>query len=417
MYELMSEIWSSVRKNKLRTFLTGFSVAWGILMLIILLGCGNGLKRGLTANFDYMNTNSMELYSSWTSMPYAGYDAGRFIRLNNDDIRILQTEFPNVDEITFQETYSINSAMSCSDRFFTVNMAGVMPDHKRIYKTEILEGRFINTTDIEKRRKVCVISRDVRDILFGDEEAVGRQVTHSGIVWTVAGVYKENEYGSNSTAFVPYSTGQLIYAGNNPWIDFITFTLKDVKSQEQMDALESQILRRLSYEHNYDPKDRNAIFLYNNFTAYKNINRVFTGIDIFLWLIGCSTLLAGVVGVGNIMLVTVRERTFEFGIRKALGARPSSIIRMILLESVAITALAGYTGLVLGVAVMEAANNLLERNSSASGMLSIFRDPTIDISAAIYATLLLIAAGLVAGYIPARRAAHIKTIDALRHNR
>ena len=417
MREIITEIWSSMRKNKLRTFLTGFSVAWGILMLIILLSSGNGLQNGMMSNFDYMATNSIELYSNRTSIPYAGYGEGRIISLSGKDMEILEEEFPNVDQVTSSAWYS-SGTMTRGERFIDVVMRGVRPEHTEIFKTEIEEGRFINQEDIDRQRKVCVISQPVREVLFGNESPIGKEVIQNGVVWTVAGVYKDHTHGNQNNVFIPYTTGRVIYVQNDPWIGYIVFTLKNINTDEEMTAFEEEVLRRLSYEHNYAPNDKNAIYLYNNFNQFKGMNRIFRGLDLFIWIIGMGTLLAGIVGVSNIMLVTVRERTFEFGIRKALGARPASIIRLILIESVAITAFFGYVGLVLGVAVMEIVAHVLETTAAATAdSFAVFRDPTLDLRAAVSATLVLIAAGLVAGYIPARKAARLKTIDALRHNK
>lgn len=417
MREVLLEIWSSIRKNKLRTFLTGFSVAWGILMLIILLGAGNGLQRGALSNFDYMAMNSIELSRGWTSMPYAGYDKDRRINLTYQDMEMLKREFPQIDQISSSGRYS-GGRLTYGKEFLNVSMRGVTPGYTDIVHIEILDGRFINDQDILDRRKVVVIEQSTQKVLFGEESGIGKTVINRDIAYTIVGIYKAHQYGNTANCFIPITTGQLIYAKNDPWVSNIMFTVKNVTTDAQMTALENGIRRRLAAQHQFDPNDRNAIYLSNNFTQFKQINSVFSGISVFIWIIGLGTLLAGVVGVSNIMLVTVRERTFEFGIRKALGAKPASIIRLILIESVLITATFGYVGLLLGAGIMELVSYFVDRAAQLDpGRVTMFMNPTIDMGAAISATIVLIVAGLIAGYIPAKRAAQLKTIDAMRFNK
>lgn len=410
MREIFTEIWSSMRKNKLRTFLTGFSVAWGILMLIILLSSGNGLQNGMMSNFDYMATNSIELYSSRTSMPYAGYAEGRSIYLSGKDIEILEEEFPNVDKVTSSAWYS-GGTMTRGKNYINVSMHGVRPEHTEVFKIEILEGRFINRQDIDRQRKVCVISQPVREVLFGNESPIGKEVIQNGVVWTVAGVYKDYAYGNQNSVFIPYTTGQLIYMQNDPWIGYIVFTLQDINTDEEMAAFEDDVLRRLSFEHNYAPTDKNAIYLYNNFNQFKGMNRIFRGLDMFIWIIGLGTLLAGIVGVSNIMLVIVRERTQEIGVRRAIGARPWSIISQILSESFLLTFIAGILGLAAGVGALSVFEKLI---AATTELGSDMQPLQISFGLGITATLIIIAGSLLAGIIPASRAMKIKAVDAIR---
>jgi len=417
MREVLLEIWSSIRKNKLRTFLTGFSVAWGILMLIILLSAGNGLQNGALSFFDYMASNTIRLNSGRTSMPYAGYDKGRRVRLSNSDIEMLKNEFTQVDVITSSGWYS-SGKLTYQDKFADAWFGGVTPEYPQIYTLDILEGRFINEQDMIERRKVIVIEESTRKVMFGDESPLGRTVISAGITYTVIGVYKGHKFADVEDCYIPSTTGQLIYSKNDPWVGEIVFTLRDIITDAQMTAFEDAVRRRLAAEHNFDPTDKRAIRLYNSFTEYKQINTVFGGINFFIWIIGLGTLLAGIVGVSNIMLVTVRERTFEFGIRKALGAKPSSIIKLILLESVMITAVFGYAGLIIGAGIMELVSYFVDMAAQANpDQFTMFVNPTVDMGAAIGATIVLIISGLIAGYVPARRAAKLKTIDAMRFNK
>ena len=419
MRELLLEIWTSVRRNKLRTFLTGFSVAWGIFMLVILLGSGNGLKNGVLANFDDYATNSIDLYGGQTSKPWMGYEKGRRIRMWNSDLEILQREFPEVEEISANKWLDGKKA-TYGREFTQVWLRGSLPKVQQMEGIKLSAGRYINDADVKNYRKVIVIDEPMRRILFKGADPWGKQIKVGGLVFTVIGIEKGDAQRNNSSCTIPLTTGQLIYTANNPEVNNVILTLQGIDTDEQMEDFEKRLISRLAAEHHFAPDDRSAIWINNTMEMYKNMMVVFGGINLFVWIIGLGTLLAGIVGVSNIMLVTVTERTAEFGIRKALGAKPSSIIRLILTESVLITAAFGYLGMVLGVAVMEAVNYLLNRMPSQQaegGMNSVFLDPTLDLGVAVSATVVLVVAGLIAGYIPAYRAAQLKTIDALRYNK
>ncbi|WP_064974524.1 ABC transporter permease [Alistipes provencensis] len=419
MRELLLEIWTSVRRNKLRTFLTGFSVAWGIFMLVILLGSGNGLKNGVLANFDDYATNSIDLGGGQTSKPWMGYEKGRRIRMRNSDLEILRREFPEVEEVAANSWFSGHKA-TYGREFTQVWLHGSLPKVQQIEGIKLSAGRFINEADVKNYRKVIVIDEPMRRILFKGADPVGKQIKVGALVFTVIGIEKGDAQRNNSSCHIPLTTGQLMYKGNDPIVNNAIITVRGIDTDEQMEDFEKRLISRLAAEHHFAPDDRSAIWINNTMEMYKNMMVVFGGINLFVWIIGLGTLLAGIVGVSNIMLVTVTERTAEFGIRKALGAKPSSIIRLILTESVLITAAFGYLGMVLGVAVMETVNYLLNQMPSQQaegGMNSVFLDPTLDLGVAVSATVVLVVAGLIAGYIPAYRAAQLKTIDALRYNK
>lgn len=417
MRELLLEIWTSVRRNKLRTALTGFSVAWGIFMLVILLGSGTGLKNGVVSNFGSYAKNTIRVSGGWTSKAYAGYNRWRRVQLKNRDLEILTNEFSEVEQVAASAWYS-GSTASYKERFADISLRGSLPQLQQIEGIEIVRGRFVNEADIRSYRKVIVIDQALVNLLFPGEDPLGKQVKIGSFSYAVAGVYKGDAQQRNSSGYIPLTTGQLIYKANDPTVDDAVFTVEGLGTEEKMQAFEKRLRKRLAAEHRFDPEDESAVWINNMLEMFRNMMMVFGGINAFIWIIGLGTLLAGIVGVSNIMLVTVSERTAEFGIRKALGARPRSIITLILTESVLITATFGYIGMVLGVAVMEAVNYFLKQMPPGADYTpTIFLNPTLNLSVAVSATVVLVVAGLVAGYVPAYRAAQLKTIDALRYNK
>ena len=420
MRELLLEIWTSVRRNKLRTFLTGFSVAWGIFMLVILLGSGNGLKNGVESNFGDYATNSITLYGGWTSKEWKGYDRNRLIRLTNRDLEILEKEFPEVDEVAANSWLS-SKKLAYGGNFMEASLRGSLPKVARIEGIKIAKGRFINEADIREYRKSALIDEETALVLFQGADPLGKFIRVDSLVFKVVGVTKGDAMRNSATCIIPLTTGQLVYKANEPYINDAIITVKEIRTDREMEEFERRIKGRLAAEHDFDPTDDSAIWINNTMERVKDMMIVFGGINLFVWIIGLGTLLAGIVGVSNIMLVTVSERTAEFGIRKALGAKPRSIIRLILTESVMITAAFGYMGMVLGVAVMEAVNYYMTQtpaDASETGFApTIFLDPTLNLGVAVSATVVLIVAGIIAGYVPAYRAAQLKTIDALRYNK
>jgi putative ABC transport system permease protein len=410
------EILATIKKNKMRTFLTGFSVAWGIFMLMVLLGSGNGLSNGVSQNFMRDAINAMWFWSGETSIPYKGMKEGRQIRLNNDDYEIIK-DLPGI-EYTSGRYYISGNTFSYGSEYGNYTAITCHPELKEVESIEITEGRFINQIDINKARKSVVLGKDIYDALFKDKDAIGEYVRINNIPFKVVGVCKEGGGTRHRNAYIPVSTGQKVFNGSNRLHNFaLTINATTI---EESNAIEEEIRQLLGRNHKFDASDRSALGSYNKLEDVIETMKIFSAINIFIWIIGIGTLIAGVVGVSNIMIIVVKERTKEIGIRKAIGASPGSVIGLVLLESVLITTIAGYIGLVLGAGLMEGLNFIVEQQYAASAATNsgngetLFRNPTVDLNVAIAATVLLVVAGAIAGYIPAKRAARIKPIEALR---
>jgi putative ABC transport system permease protein len=410
------EILATIKKNKMRTFLTGFSVAWGIFMLMILLGSGNGLKNGVSENFMRDALNAMWFWSGETSIPYKGMKEGREIRLNNNDFDKIK-DLSSTGYLTGRY-YIRGNTFSYGSEYGNYTAITCHPELKEIESLEITKGRFINEIDIKETRKTVVLGKDIYDALFKDKEAIGEYVRINKIPFKVIGICKESGGTRHRNAYIPISTGQKVFNGSNR-IHSFALTI-DATTIEESNAIETEVRELLGRNHKFDATDRSALGSYNKLEDVLETMKIFQAINIFIWIIGIGTLIAGVVGVSNIMLIVVKERTKEIGIRKAIGASPRSVIGLVLLESILITTIAGYIGLVLGAGLMEGVNFIVEQQFAASAATNsgngetLFRNPTVDLNIAIAATTLLIVAGAVAGYIPAKRAARIKPIEALR---
>jgi len=408
------EILATIRKNKMRTFLTGFSVAWGIFMLMILLGSGNGLSNGVASNFMNDAVNAMWIWTGRTTVPFQGMNTGRSIQFHNDDYDVIK-------RIKGVETASGRYFMG-NTRYSFGNESGEYttitchPELNDVENMQLIEGRFINQVDIRQNRKVVVIGKDMYDALFKNKPALGEYVNVNKVPFKVVGICIEPGSTRNRNAYMPVSTAQKVFNGSNR-LHNLAITING-ETLEESRKIEEQIRSTFSHKLKFDEKDESAMGLYNKMENYIQTMRIFQAIKIFIWIIGIGTLIAGIVGVSNIMLIVVKERTKEIGIRKAIGASPSSVIGLILLESILITTVAGYIGLVFGTGLMELINFMMVRSAgdvaATQQSETIFLNPTVDFGVAVSATVLLIIAGAIAGYIPARRAASIKPIIALR---
>ena len=435
--ELLNEIWQTARRNKLRTALTGFAVAWGIFMIVVLLGAGNGLINAMTLSSNRYLVNSMRVDGGWTDKAYHGMKEGRSITLNRKDLLATQTEFDsNIDDVG--ASMSQQATISLGKEYVNASLKGVYPNHIRINKREMLSGRFVNEIDIRERRKVLVLSRSqVKELtpspltshpypLHSSSSSlssrpsplpslIGRHVNVGNIAFKVVGIYKDDESQQNDEAFTAFTTVQTMYGRGNE-MGTIEYSFHGLPTEKDNEAFERRYRQRLNANHEVAPDDANAIWLWNRFTSAMQMNKGIGIIHTALWIVGLFTLLSGIVGVSNIMLITVKERTHEFGIRKAIGAKPWTILKLIIVESVIITTIFGYVGMLLGIAANEYMDATIGHTQIDSGLFkaTMFVNPTVGLDVCLEATLVMIIAGTIAGLIPSMKAARIRPIEALR---
>lgn len=417
MRELIKEIWSTSKRNKLRTSLTGFAVAWGIFMLIFLLGAGNGLINAQLQQSTRFLANSMRVFPGETSKAYKGLKEGRSITLNDRDILISNKTYGQyVDDVGGRlEQYNMN--INYGDNYVaSQSLVGVAPTHPKIDKTELIAGRFINEIDMKEQRKNVVLSRSQAKELCKDYHSlVGKNVKISNLNFQVVGIYKDDESRNNTEAFIAYSTIKTIYAKGDD-AGSLEFTIKNLKTQEDNKQFEKNYRASINNNHQAAPDDERTIWLWNRYMDNIQMNQGIAIMQTALWIVGLFTLLSGIVGVSNIMLITVKERTREFGVRKAIGAKPWSILKLIITESIIITSFFGYIGMVCGVAANEIMDATIGHTTVDTGLIkaAMFVNPTVGLGTCIGATITIVIAGTIAGLIPAIKAARIRPIEALR---
>lgn len=417
MRELIKEIWSTSKRNKLRTSLTGFAVAWGIFMLIFLLGAGNGLINAQLQQSTRFLANSMRVFPGETSKAYKGLKEGRSITLNDKDILISNKTYGQyVDDVGGRlEQYNVN--INYGDNYVaSQSLVGVAPTHPKIDKTELIAGRFINEIDMKDQRKNVVLSRSQAKELSKDYRSlVGKNVKISNLNFQVVGIYKDDESRNNTEAFIAYSTIKTIYAKGDD-AGSLEFTIKNLKTKEDNEQFEKNYRASINNNHQAAPDDERTIWLWNRYMDNIQMNQGIAIMQTALWIVGLFTLLSGIVGVSNIMLITVKERTREFGVRKAIGAKPWSILKLIITESIIITSFFGYIGMVCGVAANEIMDATIGHTTIDTGLFkaAMFVNPTVGLGTCIGATITIVIAGTIAGLIPAIKAARIRPIEALR---
>jgi len=400
------EIFGTIRKNKLRTFLTAFSVAWGIFVLIILLGCGKALRNSAEDSFMRDAVNSIYIEGGQTSIAYNGFKVGKRIQLTTEDYEQIKSKIGNLEYHSAMYSGGTDSrVLSFKNLHGVFTVRSCMPDHRPLENAAIVEGRFINNIDISECRKVCVIGIPVKKVLFPKDNPLNQFIAVDGIPFKVIGYFNDPGQPDNDRIYIPLTTAQRAFNGkkniDGSWSSIIK------NSPVKSDDLVKEIRALLAARHRFSPADMNAVRVDNWSKEYENIMAMFFGIELFTWIIGVLTLIAGVVGVSNIMMIIVKERKKEIGIRKAIGASPASIVMLIVQESIFITACAGYIGLLFGIGVIQLLNQLKIEGD-------FFRRPEVNLSVAVSATLLIIVSGALAGLFPALRAAKVEPIEALK---
>lgn len=409
--DFWQEVWHTLMQNKLRTFLTAFGVLWGIIMLIILLGAGQGLQNGVQSSFGGMATNSIYMWGRSTSKPYAGLPPGRYVRMTVEDGEAMVQQVPNIDVMAPRAQlggYRGGNNVSRGNRTAAFDVMGDYPQYKKIQPMNIPQGRYINKLDIEDKRKVAVIGARAKQVLFEPgEDPIGKSIRINGVYFMVVGVFTTDRTGNDAerdeqTIYIPFTTFQTAFNYGNQ-VGWFAFTAREDVSAEEVEEAALDVMRS---RHKIAPDDLRALGHFNAKEEFDRMNNLFGAIQLLIWIVGTGTLAAGVIGVSNILLIVIRERTTEIGIRRALGATPTNIVVQVIVEAMVLTVLAGYTGLCIGVGVVELLGVGIQSE--------MFRNPEVNFRIAITALFILGLGGIAAGLIPANRAVKIRPVEALR---
>jgi len=415
-FDGIHEIWQTIARNKTRSLLTAFGVFWGIFLLVVLSSTGNGFENGMMKQVEGVTPNTGFFFTSTTGEPYKGYQKGRSWSMQMADIEAVREAFPCVKAISPEASVwsSEDKNVIYGSRSGSFTVKGVMPEYNEIEKSKIIKGRFINETDIAANRKVCLLGKKVYETMFErGENPIGKMVKVNGIYFQVVGVARSytdnvNINGSvDESVILPFTTMQQVFALGDK-INFFALVADD---DTPLPDIEEDIMQLIKQRHDIAPTDKDALRSFNLTEIFKAFMGLFFGIHILIWIVGLGTLMSGVIGVSNIMLVTVKERTREIGVRRAIGAKPKNIITQVLSESLLLTTLAGLVGLCIGVGIM-AIVGMITSNMPSDNMM--FQDPYMSFKAAVLATIIVILSGLLAGVLPALRAIQIKAIDAIR---
>jgi len=418
MREIFIEVASSLRNNKLRTALTGFAVSWGIFLLIALLGAGNGLMHSFMGNMEDFVSRTVSVEGWYTSKPYNGFKEGRIIQLGKEDLNYTQSDkWQGVIDNVSTRTSSSSSVLSLNGKTVNGWLSGAMPEHQDQFKIKMAAGRFLDREDLRERRKVVVVSgSQAKELVPGDwTTLVGQWINVGTLSYQVVGIYHTDERDFRRSCYIPYSTYKGIYDRTEN-IETISFSVNGPETLEEHRAFEADYTGDLKRMHDIAPDDNMGLWVRNGYTDNLEMTKASSILRIALWILGLLTLVSGIVGVSNIMLITVKERTHEFGVRKAIGAKPGDILKLIIAESIFITALFGYVGMLLGMVACQVMDKTVGQQAVDLGFekIQMLVNPTVGLDIAMEATLLLIIAGTLAGIIPAWKAARVKPIEALR---
>ena len=408
--DFWQEIFMALRRNKLRTFLTGLAISWGIFILIVLLAAGNGLMDAVGEQFSSRSTNTYTIYGGFTSKPYKGHNENRWIYFTDRDVRMLENNFPHVDQVTPNITTNGNAVFG--DQLSPVNLNGVRPIYVKTNDVKMTAGRFIDELDEKNSEKVIVIDKPTKEQLFNDEDPIGNLLFINNVAYKVIGTWEGYPNSGGGQVFVPFSTLKKLTNKNEYFM--LTFTTFELDTKEANEEFQTYLRTQLANLHEFDPSDESCIYISSTMLQYMETNRIMHTLQVFIWIIGIAMLISGIVGVSNIMRITVKERTNEIGIRKAIGAKSRSILASIVVESMIITTMFGYIGMWLGMVVADLSGNIISKAQEGNAV-TINIVPSIDIQVVLMATALLIVCGVLAGFFPARNAVKIKPIEAMNY--
>lgn len=415
MFDTIQEIIGELKRNKLRTIATGFAVSSGLFLLIVLQGAGNGLINSFTEEMGGFAFNAVRIFGGSTTKPWQGIREGRPIRLDDSDVEMSKRTFPNHVSNVLPTISQDGQTISFGENHISGKLNGVYPDHQKLEALKIVKGRFINDIDVQQTRKSIVIDNESeKDLFKKNANPIGQNIKVGNISYKVVGVYKSDGMDNSSDMYIPYSTLSVIY-NRGRRLDEIAMNVKNIPTDSAMEQFMDDYISASAHLHSFDPTDKRALWIWNQAGDAIQMDKASVILKNAFLILGLLTLVSGIVGVSNIMLISVKERTREFGIRRAIGARPWSIIRMVILESIIITTIFGYIGMLLGIFFCEWMDKAVGGQTMDMGVFQAkyFVNPTVDLSTCIQATVIIIIAGALAGFFPARKAVKVKPVEAL----